>query len=219
MRLKFIFIISLFACSFSAVSANTEDTEKEKFYAGGILGQAQGAVGSAAMNTRMATLGYDAEAEVNHQNRTAWGLLAGYEWTPHLNVEVGYTDLGKVTTRLSGSVTDVEDYLNSANLVHPRSAEGAEFTLLGRYPVSERWQVFARGGVLFADSSYYADAQTDSARRKNSSGEFIFGFGAHYDLNERWALRASWNRYQIEDEKIKLLGLTLVYRIPHMGYH
>ncbi len=182
------------------------------FYVGGQLGQARGEVGSAEMNERMAKLGYDAHAIVSGQNRTAWELVGGYQFSDYFALEAGYVDLGEVRTRLSGSPVDIQDYLNSANLVHPRSADGYELAVLGRYPFDEKNSVYVRGGLLFAGSRYQADAQTDFAKRSASGNDGFIGIGYEYEINDRWDLQVNAQNYHIEDENIKLIGIGFHYK-------
>lgn len=186
------------------------------FYLGGQLGQAQGEVGSADMNERMAQLGYDAKASVSGQNRTAWEILGGYQYSDYFALEVGYLDLGEVRTRLSGSPVDIQDYLNSANLVHPRSANGYEVAVVGRYPFDEKNSVYLRGGLLFASSRYQADAQTEFAKRSSNGRDRFIGMGYAYEINDRWGMHISAQNYRVEDENINLLGVGFHYKFHSM---
>ena len=184
------------------------------FYLDGQVGLARGDVGASEMNARMAELGYSAQARVSGQNRTAWKILGGYQYSDYLAVEAGYLDLGEVRTRLSGSPVDIADYLNSANLVHPRSASGYEIALVGRYPFDEKNSVYVRGGLLFASSRYQADAQTDFAKRSSSDRDGFIGVGYGYEINDRWGLHLSAENYRVENENIQLIGVGLKYKFP-----
>ncbi|MFO1389942.1 OmpA family protein [Cellvibrio sp.] len=182
------------------------------FYAGGLVGQAQGQVGADEMNQRMESLGYMAQAKVDGQNRSVWALYGGYQYSQYLSVEFGYVDLGTVRTRLSGSPVDIQDYLNSANLVHPRSASGYEFALLGTYPIDEKNSVYLRGGMMFATSRYRATSQTDFAKRLDDDKSAFIGIGYQYELNDRWGLRATYESYRVENERIGVYGVGLRYK-------
>ncbi len=209
------FLMGFFLLASLNAAADGTDVHDEKFYLGGLLGQARGDVGAAEMNDRMAALGYDAEAQVSNQNRTAWELFAGYKYSDYLSVEAGYIDLGEVRTRLKGSVVDINDYLASANLVHPRSASGYELAVLGRYPINEKNYLYLRAGLLFANSRYEADAEVDFAKRSNSSRDGFVGIGYGYEINDRWGMRVSYENYRVEDENIGLLGLGIQYKFHH----
>lgn len=217
MKRRFFYVAGL--CSLSVVAGaesivadRNEESPEWRYYAGATLGQARGSVGESTMNERMAELGYDAQARVDGQNRTAWGLFAGYQWTSMLGFEAGYTDLGEVRTRLSGVTSDIEAYLEGATEVHPRTISGYEFAVLARWPITEDLDIFGRGGVLVGDSKYRAKAISNSASRTEEETEWTYGLGVDFDFSERWALRASWSRYQVEGEDIDFLGASILYR-------
>jgi outer membrane protein OmpA-like peptidoglycan-associated protein len=200
------------ATLFAGDEKNTDKNLYEKLYIGGSLAQAQGKVGAKEMNSRMAEFGYDVEADVSKKNRGSWGLFGGYEYSDYLALELGYIDLGKVRTRLTGSPVDINEYLNSANLVHPRSASGGELAALGRYPLDEKSYVYVRGGLLFATSRYSSNADVDFATRKEDGRDIFLGLGLGYDINDHLGLRVSWENYRIESENIGRLALGLLYK-------
>ncbi len=195
-----------------AVTATAAEPDIYDFYVGGALGIAKGAVGSDDMNNRMADLGYEANAEVTNRNRSAWNLNVGYRWNPYWEVQVGYTDLGEVRTRLSGNAVDINDYLNSANLVHPRSGSGYELALLGRYPLDDKSYVFGRGGIFSVDSRYRADDQNTFASRRDDDRTTFFGVGYGYEFSERLGARLTLDRYSVEDETIPVVALGVIYK-------
>lgn len=182
------------------------------FYLGGALGLARGAVDAGEMNQRMAQLGYDANAEVHDQNRMSWSLDTGYRWNRYVETQLGYTDLGEVSTRLSGSAADINNYLNSANLVHPRTGSGYQFALLGRYPLSDKTFVYGRAGLFMVDADYRATTDGANARRSDSERSEFFGLGIGRELAERWELRLGVDRFTVEDENIPVAALGFIYK-------
>ncbi len=203
--------IAIFSLTPFLFATSVMAAEKD-LYIGGLLGQARGQVGATEMNQRMATLGYDAEANVSNQNRLAWKLFAGYQYSQYVGIEAGYIDLGEVRTHLKGSAADITNYLNSANLVHPRSGSGYEFALLGTYPLSEKSYLFARAGLLFSNSKYQASTDVALAKRTTDGNDGFLGLGYGYDINPNWGLRLNVENYRVEDERIALVGLSLLYR-------
>lgn len=218
MNITRFFAFSLVASGIAAAPVHATDTSNQPiddqrgFYLGGSLGYARGDVGADDINRRMAALGYDANASVRGQNRTAWNLNVGYRWNRYVETQVGYTDLGEVRTRLTGVTADINDYLNSANQIHPRSGDGFELALLGRYPLSEDYYVYGRVGLFAVESSYRANSQSDIARRAwDETAEFI-GVGLGKKLNKRWDLRLGVDRYSVEGEQIPVIGLGALYK-------
>lgn len=206
---NYIGLICILSLSASVVEAQSEDYQ---FYLSGSVNRAFGEVNAEDMNNRMANLGYNANAEVYGQDRNAWDFALGYRVTNYLDLQLGYSDLGKVKTRLSGNVTDINDYLNSANLVHPRSADGITLALRGRYYLHDRFFLYARAGVLQADSRYIADAEIENAKRSKKEKSFFFGLGYEYEWSPRWSLHLSGDVYRVEDESIKVAGIGVAYR-------
>lgn len=197
--------------SFSAVAATSWDDYG--VYVGGDVGVAFGAVDADQMNRRMQAIGYDTSANVTDQNRRAWGINVGYRLNRLWDLQLGYRDLGEVRTRLSGNASDIQDYLNSANLVHPRSGSGYELSLLGRYPLSPRSYLYGRGGLLFADARYRAEDDSSFVLRNNSDQDIFFGGGYGYELSYKWGLRLSLDRYVVDGEKIPLAALSVLYKL------
>lgn len=80
---------------------------------------------------------------------TAFGLVAGYRFTQYLAVEGGYTKFGKVThtSRATGNFPMDPGSLNTKI---ESETSGFSFAAMGTLPLTRDWEVFARGGVLFA---------------------------------------------------------------------
>ncbi|MDO8342679.1 MAG: outer membrane beta-barrel protein [Cellvibrio sp.] len=200
-------------------SVLAEDVQQEipkhyKYYVNLQLDRAEGEVGANEMNRRMEALGYEAQAKVSDQSRNAYYIGLGYHWREYLDLELGYRDLGKVRTELSGSVADIDDYLQSANAVHPRSASGYELAIRPYYPITERINVFGRAGLFRATSDYHAYASPDEAQRDNNSYEWTFSAGLDYRLTKRINIDLHLTQVDVEGERIKILGAGLVY---HFG--
>lgn len=209
-----ISIAALVVMATNAVAQQQDGVGEEAkgFYIGGSLGYARGETGADDINARMAQLGYEANAKVDGQDRAAWSLNAGYRWNTYIETQLGYTDLGEVRTRLSGVAADIDNYLTSANQIHPRSGNGYELTLLGRYPLSDSYYVYGRAGLLTMDSVYRASSNADFARRNHDENTEFVGLGLGKMLNHQWDLRLGIDRYSVEGETIPVLGLGAIYK-------
>lgn len=189
------------------------DPDLRSWYLGAFVGQAKGEVGNAQMNQRMAEQGYDAQAKVEDLNRLSYSLLAGYQWSKYFALEAAYTDLGTVKTTLTGNVSDIKDFLKTADAVHPATADGFEFSLYGRYPFTARLDGFARLGMMYSDSDYHARASSGELDKLSDDGKIqLFGLGADYAMTRHWTLRAAVSRYQMDHEKIDVLGVGVLYQ-------
>lgn len=209
---KLSLVSALLLTAMNPATANEKNELDYRYYLGGSVGMARGAVDADEMNQRMAQLGYDANAKVQDQNRMSWSVAAGYRWNQYLETQLGYTDLGEVSTRLSGSAADINDYLASANLVHPRTGSGYQLALLGRYPLTANTFVYGRIGLMQVDSDYRATSSQNQAGRSDTERNTYYGLGIGQELGDRWELRVGVDRFRVEDEKIPVAALGVIYK-------
>ena len=197
----------------ATVSVNAAANDDRAWYASAQLGEARSEVSTRELNARVVSLGYDATAQIDDRSRTAFTVRGGYQWWNHVALEAGYTDLGDVTTTYSANVVDVDAFLQAVNRVHPQSARGFEAAAVGRYTLGERFEVNARAGVFAWESKYTSYAGGARVRLERDGSDVLYGIGARYRLTQSWSLGADWSRYEVADERIDLLGLSVVFRI------
>lgn len=130
---------------------------------------------------------------------TAAQLFAGYRFLPWLGVEVGYQDLGKARTFYQ---LDPRVQLN-----YPMPALSGEYglrdvhaTLVGTWPINERFELLARAGVSNTRLSYDEHGfdinnkpYAFHARTRTRSGA-IAGIGAAWNFSPHLALRLDLDR-------------------------
>jgi OmpA-OmpF porin, OOP family len=80
-----------------------------------------------------------------------FGIVGGYRLNRYLAFEGGYVDLGKVVLQSRATGTFPED--NGALDIDVESeTSGFTVSALGTLPLSRDWELFARGGALFASN-------------------------------------------------------------------
>lgn len=93
---------------------------------------------------------------------TAFAIVAGYRLTPYLAFEGGFTKFGSVTykSRATGSFPQEGGTLNTDI---ESETSGFSLAAIGALPLTRDWELFARGGVLFANTKLriVADATGD----------------------------------------------------------
>jgi OOP family OmpA-OmpF porin len=118
-----------------------------------------------------------------HDNETSWGLAAGYRFNRNIALELGYVDLGEITSE----VTDATGATDARAAV-AFSAEGVTLAMIGTFPLG-RWEPYLKAGVLFSDTvlafSGSSSAGDFSERITNEDGDALFGIGVRYALSER----------------------------------
>jgi OOP family OmpA-OmpF porin len=69
---------------------------------------------------------------------------------------------------------------------------GWDLALLGKWPVNEQFDLFAKLGVVWWDA--------EAAGFGDDSGEdLLYGFGIGYHFSDQIAVRGEWERMDIED--------------------
>lgn len=153
---------------------------------------------------------------------TPWGLQVGYRFNKWVAAEIGYVDLGELLYTLSGAIAG--DYAQicpcdgTPTLVisqlagaFERSVQvtstGVTASVLGMLPLSDRFDLHARGGIYLADTRVtnrlrYFDLADQSDvfnllhRRVDASQTELFaGLGAAWNINESFALRLEYQKF------------------------
>jgi hypothetical protein len=135
---------------------------------------------------------------------TAFAILAGYRFNSYLGFEGGYTKYGQVTfkSRASGNFPLEAGTLNT-NIESEIS--GFNFAAVGSLPLTYDWELFARGGVLFATNKIrlVVDANTPQfitvpgdfdVSGSDDTTEAFAAIGVSRRFFENYALRLEYQR-------------------------
>jgi opacity protein-like surface antigen len=129
----------------------------------------------------------------------AYGFVVGWRFSEHLAFEGGYLDLGDVTykdrsTGIFNATPPPQDW--ALNL--DSGTSGIALSALGILPLSYRWEVYARGGVLIANSTanLFISNGFDSRkfRASKSSADFLTGAGISFSIAEIYNIRLEYLR-------------------------
>ncbi len=125
----------------------------------------------------------------------AWALHVGYRFNPYVAVEVGYVEFGKFRYE-----AELDNFPLDAS-VRFRS-NGPLIAALGILPLGERFDLYGRGGVYFADTRIRQrvvditdNSVVFSQEDRASSKDLFAGVGAAWNINENYALRVEAQRY------------------------
>lgn len=128
---------------------------------------------------------------------SAYGFLVGYRLTPYLAFEGGFMDLGKVRYRYS-SHGDFEGDPATLSMSFTSSTSGIAVSALGILPLSYRWEVYARGGVLIGSNDldiFLTDGVgRASDRQSKSSTDLLGGVGLSFSFAEIYQARLEYQR-------------------------
>lgn len=162
----------------------------------------------------------DATSDLDDSD-TGFGLAGGYQVNPYFAAELAYVDLGDISYQANGTVTDGIDTLD-AGVGIDQSTAGPVFSLLGIWPIGERFSVFGRVGFALmsvdADATVSIDGETASDSAGTDRSNMMYGVGAEFSLNRKFGLRLGWDRYAevgsedlTGDVDIDLISLGLRY--------
>lgn len=171
-------------------------------YVGGQYGDSSKDVGTAPFDDL--AVSFVDEAFIRNQITTSletddsgFGFLVGYRLTPHLAVEGGYMDLGKVRYR-NRSIGTFQDQPVSLDTNLTADTSGIGISVLGILPLSYRWEVYGRGGVLIATSDMSAYLNDGAAvfvdQFSESSTDLFGGVGVSFSFAEIYQARLEVQR-------------------------
>lgn len=198
------------------------------FYVGGLVGASSFDVNEddlAGLADVLSGLGLDITITGSSldDSDVGFGAVVGYRFLPWFAAEARYVDLGEATYRARGTVSAVESAALPFDLALKAKVKGPALSVLGILPFAERWELYARGEVLFADTKIEGkidvDGDTGSQSDSANSTDFGVGIGVGANLGEHWAVRAEYERFMdVGDEQetgetdVDLASLQVLYR-------
>jgi opacity protein-like surface antigen len=146
----------------------------------------------------------------------AWGVGLGYRINDDLAAELEYADFG---------TTDVHEHYTVPNpgpipfpgefdLVYSSKVTGPVMSVLGTLPLRRNFELFLRGGALFASREYSLGGQLafGGQDQKFASTVWVAGAGAGWSFADRWGVRAEYQQTGSLDKSLAT-GETKVKRI------
>ncbi len=183
------------------------------------VGNGRSQSSDAALNQQLNTV-LRGDAEIIKNRDTAYRVTLGYQLTEDWYLEAGWTELGKLVVAYANLP---EGTTNRALLaVQPQRGHGVE--IASRYYVvsGERYQGYLRAGYLINRERYKFEwprgteleynPEANWVLGKGRDQNLVFGAGMDYRLNDTLALGLSWQQYDTERAKTRLVLLNLQYR-------
>lgn len=113
---------------------------------------------------------------------TGWKVYAGGKMSEILGLEVGYTDFGRI--RVLGGET---------------KAWALPITLTAGVPIGDRFNIFAKGGGLYARTDVRVDVRDSLSERGERNGwGWTYGAGATFSITPQIQVRADWDRHRLD---------------------
>ncbi len=148
----------------------------------------------------------------------AWDVGVGYRINRYLAAEVVYADFG--TTDIHEHYAVPNDgpvsFPTEFDLTYSSKITGPVLSVLGTLPVGQSFELFLRGGALFASREYSVGGQavfpSRGQQQKFASTVWVAGAGATWSFAQRWGIRAELQQTGALDETI-VTGETRLKRI------
>ncbi len=165
---------------------------------GGYIGASVGgskvkdAPSGSEFDAELAAAGITATSSVDDTDN-GWKIYGGYKFNQNMAVEGSYADFGELT--IDSNVTSP-----FTGTIHTTwEAQTLAVAGVGILPLAYSMELFGKIGVHYWDvdlqSTASAGGGAGSASESDNGTSLLFGVGAGYNLNNNFALRAEWERY------------------------
>lgn len=187
--------VSLMAAAGLSVNAAAKDSA---FYVGGNVGwsdihESPGMFPSVLTASGLTGTFTAADTELGFK------VYAGYRLNKYLSAEFGYNDFASVDYRYIITAPTGTSGVANTDPRGPgkakKSVDGLYVYAIPSFPVSERFSVFAKLGILNWDEKFKMRLPTlANLARKDDGFNFAFGVGARFDVTDSISVRAEWDR-------------------------
>lgn len=129
-------------------------------------------------------------------NANAWGVQVGYRWNSYVAAEVGYVDLGSGTYNSNVGISVGGGPVTTQHAKGKFTSSGVTAAMVGMFPVGEQFDIYARGGIYFSDTSTHVSGAGIRAPGLSGGDEdTFFGVGGAWHINRYYSLRFEYNRF------------------------
>ena len=165
------------------------------WYTGFNAGQSRAKIDDTRIADGLLDDGFSTTSISNDDLHFGFKAFGGYAFNRYFALESGYFNLGKF-----GFTADT---LPAGSLRGDVKLQGANFDAVGSVPLGDKFSLFARAGVNYADAKDSfagtgAVAVIDPSPHKWAAN-YKFGFGAEYDFTRFIGVRLEAERYRIDD--------------------
>ena len=165
------------------------------WYTGFNAGQSRAKIDDARIADGLLGEGFTTTSISNDDRHFGFKAFGGYEFNRYFALEGGYFNLGKF-----GFTADTSP---AGSLRGDIKLQGANFDAVGSVPLGDKFSLFARAGLNYADTKD-SFAGTGSVAVIDPSphrwaANYKFGFGAQYDFTRFIGMRIEAERYRVDD--------------------
>ena len=191
------------------------ECEFEQWFVSASIGHVSGDLTETDVLRDAAALGFEVFDIDIDDSRTAYKMGFGLHLATAWQAELGYVDLGEVSTAFSTNTTQPDDFLAQTNTIHPTTADGPYLSVQYNLINEVDWQLGMKAGVFFWDGdfeSYEVFENREVENRSDADGtDLFYGIAVAYGLTEQLNIGVEFERYTFAEEHADLLSLGLRY--------
>lgn len=182
-----------------------------KWYIGASVGQADYDLSESDFDAAFAAAGFTSATDIDDDD-TGYKAFVGWQFHKNFAVELGYVDLGEYDIDTNITAPTTAAYSGDAEV------DGFALSLVGSYPVTEKFSVLGRVGAytwdVDSDGSTTVGATLVNLDVDDDGTDINFGVGAQYDFNKNFGLRAEYEVFSDvgDEDDINFLSAGIVYR-------
>jgi len=202
--------LGLLGCA--VVNSPLAAADDSRWYVGGNIGESRAHIDDKRITSGLLGSGFATTSMTDDDHHFAYKFFGGLKLNKNFALEAGYFDLGKF-----GFTSNT---VPAGTLSGDIKIKGLNFDVVGFLPVAEKFSVFGRIGLQYAqakDSFSGTGAVTvaNSSPSKNA-GNYKIGVGVQYDFTPSLGLRGEFERYRINDAvgnrgDVEMASVGLVY--------
>lgn len=139
-------------------------------------------------------------------------IAIGYGVTRNFTIEFGHADLGKVTAR--GESDGLGGFWADGPIRVAAEVVGYDLGFIARAPVSEKFSIVARTGVLMWTLKTSSRDRSGSASAKDGGSDLFYGLGAEFALSPWLSFRGDFTRYGAGRLDVNAASVSTILRMP-----
>jgi hypothetical protein len=207
-------LLSLAACRAPIAQSGEEYRWFESgWYVGGTGGTAITDSSASDLDERLADEGFTTNSTLDDTD-SAWKAYLGYRSEGLFGFEVGYVNLGEVTSKVDTLSVDPDVLLDALADTQPFLGSGPSLAGLLYLLDTKRVDGGLRGGAWYWEADVEAETNTGEKVSIDEEGLDPFvGVFLLLDINDRAQLRAEYELYILDDDDADFLSIGLQIRV------
>jgi OOP family OmpA-OmpF porin len=130
---------------------------------------------------------------------TALSIFGGYQFNRNFGLEIAYTDLGQASISGPGGAVKFE-------------ATGFEFSAVGTLPINQQFSIYGKLGFFMWDAEAKGNLVGLPFSGSDDGTDLTYAIGVRWSFAKNLALQAQWQRYDVSDSDVDVIGVGLLFR-------